>query len=81
MKLELDRARVPEFVQAALSEETATGGLGKAWKLQLTILPVAYGPFPRDDDPAYGDSAVYIRTSGPSAQSVRVGIRGDAVDR
>lgn len=81
IQMEVDKARVPEYIRATLTDESTPGGLGKTWKLDLSVLPTAYGPFPRDDDPTYRDSAVYVRSTGPSPQVVRVSVRGDAVDR
>ncbi len=81
VELDLDKTRVPEYLRATLTEEPTLGGGGKAWKLLLRALPGAYGAFPRDDDPAYRDSAVYVRTAGPAPQSLRVAVKGDAVDR
>jgi hypothetical protein len=78
--LEIVKDRLPEYLQARLTEDS-TGGLGKTWKLEIRVLPGAYGPFPRDDDPTYRDSAVYVRTTGSSPQLVRVGVRGVAADR
>jgi hypothetical protein len=81
LKLEVDAARLPEFLRAMLTEEPAAAGPARSWRLDLRVLPVAYGPFPRDDDPVYRDSAVYVRTTGPSPQAVRIAVRGDAIDR
>lgn len=81
LQMELDRSRVPEYLEAKLTDESAPGGLGKTWKLDLRVKPTAFGPFPRDDDPAYRDSAVYVRSVGPTPQVIRVSVRGDAVDQ
>ena len=85
VKLEVDNSRVPEFIGATLTQEPnpagSNAGPGDTWKLEITVLPTAFGPFPRDDDPAYRDSAVYIRTVGPSPRTVRVSVKGDASDR
>jgi hypothetical protein len=81
IKLELDKSRVPEYLLAALSQEANPAGPSGTWKLEITVLPTAFGPFPRDDDPVYRDSAVYIRTAGPSPRTVRVAVKGDASDR
>jgi hypothetical protein len=84
-KLELDKSRVPEYISAALTQEPNPAGPGAGpsgtWKLEVVVLPSAYGPFPRDDDPTYRDSAVYVRTVGPSPHTVRIAIKGDAADR
>lgn len=79
VKLELDKKRIPEYVEATLKEDPSEGTTG-VWNLELKIAPSAYGSFPRDDDPVYQDSAVYLRTTGPSPQSFRLELRGDAVD-
>jgi hypothetical protein len=78
LKLELDEKRVPQYLQARLSKESDTGGQPDAWKLEIRVLPGAYGRFPRDDDPVYRDSAIYIRTAGSPPQCIRVLVRGDA---
>jgi hypothetical protein len=81
VKLALDKERVPEFLEAAFTDESVAGERSKTWKVVVRVLPGVYGTFPRDDDPAYSDSAIYLRTLGPSPQYIRVGVRGDAVDR
>jgi hypothetical protein len=81
VKLELVKERVPEFLDATFTDESVAGERNKAWKLEVRVAPGVYGTFPRDDDPAYRDSAIYLRTVGPSPQHIRVGVRGDAVDR
>jgi hypothetical protein len=40
------------------------------------------GEFPRDDDPNCRDSAIYlVRTSGKDRQTVRIAIKGTAIER
>jgi hypothetical protein len=80
-KLELDKSRVPEHLRAILSDEPANGSTGKIWKLEVKVLPGVNGVFPREDDARYLDSAIYVRTIGPSPQSIRLAVRGDARDR
>jgi hypothetical protein len=81
LKLELDTTRVPEFLQATLLQDTGGDEASRAWKLEVKLRPGVYGTFPRDDDPAYRDSAIYLRTVGTAPQYIRIGVRGDAVDR
>jgi hypothetical protein len=85
VNLELDKSRVPEYLSAALTHEPNPAGTGAGpsdtWKLEVVVLPNAYGPFPRDDDPAYRDAAVYVRTVEKLPHTVRVAIKGDASDR
>lgn len=81
LKLELDETRVPNYLQAKLTEESSIGGLGKTWKLEVSALKNVNGRFPREDDPAYRDSAVYVHTVGPAPQTIRIPAKGDAVDR
>jgi hypothetical protein len=79
LKLELESNRVPEYLSAKLVKESAAGDPVNTWKLEIGVLPRAYGRFPRDDDPAYRDSAVYIHTIGKTPeQRIRVSVRGDA---
>jgi hypothetical protein len=81
MKLELDKRRIPEYLEAKLTEQPpGPGSLSRSWELEIKILPSAYGSFPRDDDPVYQDSAIYLRPVGQSQQSYRVEVRGDATD-
>jgi hypothetical protein len=81
VKLELVKDRIPEFLDAVFTDESVASERSKAWKLEVRVQPGIYGTFPRDDDPAYRDSAIYLRTVGPSPQYIRIGVRGDAVDR
>jgi hypothetical protein len=79
VKLELDKGRIPEYIKATLTEQKpSAGSLSRYWELYIEILPSVYGSFPRDDDPVYQDSAIYLRSDGPSPQTFRVEIRGDA---
>jgi hypothetical protein len=80
LKLELDKKRIPEYVEATLEKDESTDGGTHTWYLRLKIASNVYGSFPRDDDPAYQDSAVYLRATGATTQLLRLEIRGDAVD-
>jgi hypothetical protein len=80
MKLELLDKRTPPFLDAKLTEE-AGDELGKVWRLVVTLKPTATGRFPRDDDPAYRESAVYVRSPSHGGQTVRIPVEGDVVDR
>jgi hypothetical protein len=81
LKLELDKKRIPEYVEATLEKDASTDGGTHAWYLRQKIASNVYGSFPRDDDPAYQDSAIYLRAIGATTtQSIRLEIRGDAVD-
>jgi hypothetical protein len=78
LKLELDKDRVPPYLHATLGVDPAAGGEGKTWRLEISVLPKAYGNFPRDNDPDYRDSAVHLHTTDASPQRIRISVRGDA---
>jgi hypothetical protein len=78
--LEMDRSRVPDYLEAELVGPEKDP-LGTSWELKVTVLAGrASGRFPRDD-PSYRDSAIYLRTTGPTSQAVRVPVEGNAAER
>jgi hypothetical protein len=79
LKLQLDEKRIPGFVKAQLGEpETAPSG-HRSWTLEVTVLPHRVrGSFPRQDDPEYRDSAVYVKTTGSQARTIRIPLMGTA---
>ena len=52
------------------------------WRLTAAVKPnEASGAFPRDEDPKYRDSAIYVRQKGvPNARATRIAIEGHATD-
>jgi hypothetical protein len=81
MSLAFDRQRTPKFLSARVGKPEKIGDGRQAWKVDVEVLPgEASGVFPRREDPAYEDSAVYLeaRVPGKPARSVRIGVRGTA---
>jgi hypothetical protein len=79
--LELDKSRVPEYLKARLKgpEETGTGH--RTWVLEVEVPPdAAHGDFPRQDDPVYRDSAIYVKTNEKPQRSIRIPVKGAAND-
>jgi len=83
LKLEFDRERTPAFLDAHLPDQPRVSpDGGSSWQVQLEVRPSrASGAFPRENDPVYRDSAVYLRAVGPTIQSVRIPVDGTANDR
>jgi hypothetical protein len=77
--LELDRGRLPDYLEAKVTGPQADGP-SRIWQLEVRVLAdkVPAGEFPRD-------AAVYLRTVGPTpdapSQAVRVPVGGNAVER
>ncbi|HTU89636.1 MAG TPA: hypothetical protein VMF69_06025 [Gemmataceae bacterium] len=83
--LELDAARKPEYLNAALGKPKETGGGHRQWVLSVEVPPnAAFGEFPRADDPVYRDSAIYVKTTlgktRTSQRSMRIPVLGVAND-
>jgi hypothetical protein len=83
LEVDLDPKHVPEFLDVPkldLLEETPSGH--RSWRLELRVLPnKALGRFPNAEDPAYRDSAIYIKTKGePTRPMIRVPLSGVAND-
>jgi hypothetical protein len=76
LQLELDRDRTAAFLDARLEPEKGLDGLA-AWRLYVEVPPNRVsGPFPRDDDPLFRDSAIYLKIRGPEARSIRIPVEG-----
>jgi hypothetical protein len=82
LDLELDAARVPEYLKARLSKPEETTAGHRLWKLSVEVAPnAARGEFPRNDNPVYRDSAIYVKTKEKSQpRSIRVPVLGVAND-
>lgn len=82
LKLELDKARLPEFLDVKFQEVTKVAGGRRLWELIVSAQPdKADGVFPRDDHPAYRDSAVYIKSVGDTTRFIRIPVEGNADNR
>jgi hypothetical protein len=80
IKLEVDRSRLPAFLNATLVTDKGSGDNRQLWTLRVEVLPnKASGPFPRKD-PLYEDSAVYLKASipGKPPRYLRVAVHGTA---
>jgi hypothetical protein len=82
MELELERSRLPKYLEVRFPpkpEESKSGH--RTWRLEVRVPPnAARGPFPRREDPAYRDSAVYVRIAGKTPRSIRIPVTGVAND-
>jgi hypothetical protein len=79
LDLELDTPRIPNYLKATLSKPEETVGGHRLWKLRVEVPPgKAQGEFPRADNPLYRDSAVYVKTKGKAAHSIRIPVMGTA---
>lgn len=80
VNLEFDRSRTPEFLNATIEPDPTPAAGRRFWKVVVEALPnKASGPFPRND-PAYQDSAIYLKMLRPGKppRSVRIGVSGTA---
>jgi hypothetical protein len=81
LKLEVDRARLPEFLKATLTGPHKVGESRQGWSLKIEVLPgKVTGAFPRTGDPVLEDSAVYLRALAPNQppRPIRIGVSGSA---
>lgn len=82
LKLELDKTRVPEYLDVNFKEITKAAGGRRLWELVVTAPPdKADGVFPRDDHPAYRDSAIYVKSIGATTRYIRIPVEGNANNR
>jgi hypothetical protein len=82
MKLDPDH-KVPDYLKVDKFSDKAEVGPGgsRTWKLQVEVVPGrAHGVFPRDDDPTYRDSAIYLKTLEKTPRTIRVPVSGTAND-
>jgi hypothetical protein len=79
LRLEVDTTRTARFLEVQLAPEPANGLGGQArWLLEVHVPPnLVNGPFPRNDA-EYRDCAVYLRSRGDKAYSIRVPVEGVA---
>jgi hypothetical protein len=84
--LAVDTERTSSFLEAKLPEKPEMNGGRITWNMQVRVPPdKASGNIPRDDDPAYQDSAVYVKVIPPPAaggppRSIRIPVMGSAND-
>ena len=81
-QLRLEKGRLPEYLEARFPDKpnkTASGH--QTWRLEVRVRPgKARGQFPRQEDPAYSDSAVYVQIAGKTPRSIRIPVTGTAND-
>jgi hypothetical protein len=80
LELELDLARVPEYLKVRFPEKPEVSPSGhRMWLLEVEVpRNAANGEFPRPDDPVYRDSAIYVKTNENPPRSIRVPVAGAA---
>ncbi len=78
--LEVDEKRTASFLDVHLKKASATPG-ETSWQLTVqTKEGAASGKFPRDEQPEYRDSAVYVRQANdPKARPTRIAVEGIAI--
>jgi hypothetical protein len=77
---ELSFDRGPDFMKVELTPGESSGRGRKTWRLTVTIPPNAVsGHFPRTDDPALSDTAIYLKTKAD--RGVRIPVSGTASQR
>ncbi len=77
LKLEIDRERTPSFLNAEVEPDKTDK---TAWILSVRVEPnKIVGAFPRQDEEAYFDTGVYVKTVGDSSRSLRVPVTGTAL--
>jgi hypothetical protein len=80
LKIEFDRKKTPEFLNAKVTADKATDG-NQSWEVLVEVLPnKASGPFPRKEDPLYEDSGIYLTAQlpGKPPRSIRIAVTGTA---
>jgi hypothetical protein len=61
LRLEVDRKRTPDFLEATLEGPKVVDDSTRGWTLRASVLPgKVSGTFPRAEDPLYEDSAIYL---------------------
>jgi hypothetical protein len=82
LELEVDPTRVPVFLdppKLKLVDVTPSGH--RSWELEMQVPPnKAAGRFPNAEDPAYRDSAIYIKTKEKAPRTIRIPVSGVAND-
>jgi len=80
LELDVDRERTPDYLTVHLDKPRVALG-HQTWRLLVQVLPNRVsGSFPRQDDPAYRDCAVYLKTREKTPRSIRIPVVGTAND-
>lgn len=82
LTLELDKERVPPYLEAIFDKPEETGSGHRIWVLRVKVRPgEARGEFPRSDESVYRDSAIYVKTTHEKpSRLIRIPVRGVAND-
>jgi hypothetical protein len=82
VELKLEEGRLPKYLEARLSKPSVSASSEhRTWKLEVRVKPgAARGQFPRQEDRAYADSAVYVQIAGKTPRSLRIPVTGTAND-
>jgi hypothetical protein len=82
MELKLEEKRVPKYLEVRFPAKPEGSSSGhQSWKMEVRVREgAARGQFPRDGDPEYADSAVYVQIAGKTPRSIRVAVSGTAND-
>ncbi len=83
LKLEIDPEHTAKFLEVKLDDHRTFPNGRQTWKLNVRVPPgKVHGSFPRQDDPIYRDSAVYVKMiDGNQIRSLRIPVQGEATDR
>jgi hypothetical protein len=80
-ELKLEEQRVPKYLEVKFHQPTGKAREHRTWRLEVRVRPnEARGQFPRQEDPAYADSAVYVQMAGKTPRSIRIAVSGTAND-
>jgi hypothetical protein len=82
LKLEIDREHTAKFLEVNLEGPQVFPNGRQTWKINVRVPPgKVHGSFPRQDDPVYRDSAVYVKIlGGAHPRSLRIPVQGEATD-
>jgi hypothetical protein len=83
LELKLDTEHTAKFLDVKLENPQSFSNGRQTWKLSVRVPPGrVHGSFPRQDDPVYRDSAVYVKMlDGKQPRSLRIPVSGEATDR
>jgi hypothetical protein len=82
LELEVDTKRTPDFLEVRPLDSPEVSPTGhRTWRLQARVLPgKVTGTLPNPADPAFRDSAIYIKTKGKEPRTIRIPVRGSATE-
>jgi hypothetical protein len=79
--LELEVDRYPDFLKVTLLPPEVSQSKHRIWQMRVTVLPnKVRGLFPKSDDPALRDSAIYVKTHEKTPRSIRIPVTGISND-